>query len=319
MTNPTNPMSPWSQSNPFFQIYVDGSSISEFKICPRRYQLSILGGYQPTVENVNLKFGLLLHRAHELYHHYRYQNINHEDCLRRIVRWAMAETWNKELNLPWTSTHTTKNRYSLIRTIIWYLDNLEFDPLRVIQLNIGKPAVELSFEVPTEYYSKSDELVTYCGHFDRIATLNDEPEPYIVDVKTTGDQLYLSYFNKYTPHNQFSGYSVGGRIAFKLEIRAIIVDAIQVTASLNRFQRGIVERSDYQLREWQDDLSHWLSQMEHCAETQYWPQNDQSCDLYGGCKFRPVCSLKSKSSRQSLLATAYNINHWNPLEKRGDI
>jgi hypothetical protein len=244
------------------------------------------------------------------------QGLNHEDCLRRVVRWAMTETWDSQSNLPWISTHKTKNRFSAIRTIIWYLDNLEFDPIQTIQLANGKPAVELSFEVPTDYHSKSGEQVTYCGHFDRIADFNGEP--VIVDVKTTSDQLSNSFFKKFTPHNQFSGYSMGGRIFYKTEITAIIVDAIQVTASFNRFQRGLVERKDFHLREWQHDLSYWLSQMEHCAEVQYWPQNDQSCDLYGGCPYRAVCSEKSQSSRRHTLANAYTTDHWNPLEKRGD-
>ena len=127
---------------------------------------------------------------------------------------------------------------------------------------------------------------------------------YIKDIKTTKSGLGTRYFDRYSPDNQFSLYVLAGQICFDVEVKGIIADAIQVGTNFSRFERALVPRSKEVLEEWLVDARWWLRAMERCAQDDYWPQNDKSCGLYGGCEFREVCSMRP-ASRETWLERNY--------------
>ncbi len=310
--------SSFSQRRPTLQLALDSTSLGEFKICPRRYQLGILLGYRSHFESVHLVWGLHIHDALEHYWHFKFGGMDHEAALQAVVQRALVRTWNKELNRPWTPDHPTKNRWTLIRTIVWYLDQFgETDPLQTLELSNGKPAVELSFRFESGYRSRDGEPFIICGHLDRLVTF--QGEKWIVDFKSTQQTLSPSFFDKFTPDNQFTIYTLAGRIAFHTKVDGVIVDGCQTAVNFSRFDRQIVTRSDSQLQEWFDDLSFWLSQMEECSTLGRWPQNDKACQLYGGCPFLPVCRQHSPEAARTVLTTHYTPRVWDPLQVRGDI
>lgn len=312
------PNSSFSPHNRLLQLAIDSTSLGEFKICPRRYQLSILLGFTPRSESVHLTFGLLLHGAIEHYHRLRAAGTAHESALVDTVWHSMCNTWDRDLNRPWSSDDHYKNRFTLIRTIVQYLDKWQNDPLETLILSNGNPAVELSFRYDSGYQTQSTgEPWLICGHFDRIASgLSGH---WIVDTKSTKLVISPDWFAKFTPDNQFTIYTSAGRVAFSFDLEGVIVDGCQVLVGESRFQRGLVRRSSWQLDEWHQDLGYWLEQIEGCAISGKWPQNDKSCNLYGGCPFRSVCSAGSAASRDQLLQETYKRRVWDPLQRRGDI
>ena len=307
----------FSLQQPALQLAIDSTSLGEFKICPRRYQYTMIEGWRPKAESVHLTFGILLHRARELYDKVRFTGESHESSVELVVWRTLCETWNSELQRPWASDHKTKNRLTLVRSIVWYLDEkAKDDPLQTVELANGRPAVELSFQFDSGLRTTAGERWLLCGHLDRIAKLNGVP--YIVDIKTTAHSLDPSYFAQYSPDNQFSLYVFAGQIVYEQPIAGLVVDAIQVGTSFSRCQRGLVQRSREQLDEWMAATAWWLHQLERCAVQGDWPQNDKACNLFGGCQFRSVCS-RSPHSRQQWLETDFKRRQWNPLEKRGEI
>ncbi len=308
--------SSFSPTLPGLQIAIDSTSLGEFKTCPRRYYYSIIWGWVPKEENVHLRFGLLLHEARERYDRLRATGADHDDALERVLDVALKETWNRELGRPWISSHPAKNRGSLIRSIVWYLDALgQNDPLETIIDAEGKPLVELSFRFDSGYYSATGESVVLCGHGDRIAKLAGDA--YWVDVKTTKSALDMKYFAGFTPHNQFSLYDIAGQVVYHQKTRGVIVDALQVGATFTRFKRHPVPRTEQHREEWIASFGWWFRLMEQSAQAQDWPMNESSCDLYGGCRFREICS-KSPSSREQWLDQRFTRRSWDPLQRRGD-
>lgn len=160
------------------------------------------------------------------------------------------------------------------------------------------------------------EPFVLCGHLDRIGTLGDDT--FILDRKTTKQTISSDFFAKYSPDNQFSTYTLAGKIAFGLPVQGIIVDAAQVAVTFSRFERGLVERKDDQLDEWYKDFGIYMKMAEFYATQGYWPQNDKSCGNYGGCPFRPICA-KAPSMREEWLSHGYVPRVWDPLRVRGDI
>lgn len=321
----------FSTKNPYLQLALDSTSIGDFKTCPRLYYYRMNGiepglGYAPRTESVHLTFGLLFHSAVERYHHYtsraaEIDTMGHEEALQEVVRWAMCATWDKETG-PWESGDKAKNRFSLIRTIVWYLDTFKDDYIQTITLANGKPAVELSFGFHSHYLSATGEDFVLCGHLDRLGRLGNSN--YIIDLKSTGSTINDRFFDRFTPDNQMTLYCIAGKTAFGVDTEGIIVDACQITVTgfVERggpFMRKQIPRSQFQLDEWHEALGYHLENLEWCATNNQWPQNDKACNLYGGCPFRPVCYAPSKEARQQVLAANYVPRQWNPLEKRGDI
>jgi hypothetical protein len=309
----------FSEKLPTLQIYVDSSSLNEFKICARRYFYKMVLGRQPTQESIHLTFGSLLHLAVEHYHKLRFHRdggLGHVEALRAVVKALMVATWDKEHRRPWSSGDKYKNRFTLIRTVVWYLDQYQNDILTTAVLADGRPAVELAFTIPSGYTAFTGEDFILCGKLDRIAIFKPDGNHYVTDIKSTQSTIGDYYFRRYTPDNQMSMYSIAGAVAFGMPVVGVIIDGCQVAIEFSKFERGLVERTQAQLEEWQEDLGYWFMNLNHCAENNNWPRNDSACSLYGGCPFRPVCSQRNPQAAEQILLGSYAERIWDPHKNR---
>lgn len=317
MTLDTSNNTSFSLALPGLQLAVDSTSLGEFKLCPRKYFYTIICGWQPRSESVHLTFGILYHSTLEHYDNAKAQGNSHQDALDSSVDFALRATWNKALKRPWVSDGKNKNRYTLLRSVIWYLDKFgESDSLETLIIG-GKPAVELSFRFDLGVEASSTgESFAACGHLDRMVRFNDSA--YILDRKTTEHTIDTSFFLKFSPDNQMSMYDLAGQVAFQTPVEGIIIDGVQVAVTFSRYQRGIVPRTQEGRTEWLSGAAKWLAEMEKCAIESDWPMNDKNCHHFGGCPFRPVCS-RPPSAREQWLKTDYSKRIWDPLQRRGDI
>jgi len=325
--------SSFSKVSPGLQIAVDSHSLGAAKTCFRLYYYSIVLGYQPKDLSPHLTFGLLMHGGREQYYHGRAQGAGHEEALQATIEWALAKTWNAALRRPWASDHPEKNRLSLLRTLVWYLDKYgDQDGLKTVILQAGemagKPAVELMFRFGSGLSTAEGEEIQFCGYLDRLASLNDKV--YIDDLKTTRYALSASWFNSFTPYNQFSMYCLAGQVVWKEPVQGLILDGAQIGATFSRFERQLVPRPKEVLEEWVGSTARWLQMLEVCAAegrqleasgrdaAEAWPMNESSCGNYGGCDFRGICS-RSPAARQVWLEAGFRRRVWDPTQARGDV
>lgn len=312
----TQPNSALSTISPNLQLAWDSTSLGELKLCPRKYQLRILEGWQPRAFSVHLTFGLVYHGALERYHHAKAQGKSHEEGVRLAARYTLSTTWDPALKRPWMSDDPNKNRGTLLRTVVWYLDHFEHDPVETVLLANGKPAVELSFRFALDFPAPKGEQYLLCGHLDRIGRLGGET--YILDPKTTKHTISDSYFKQYSPGNQFSTYTFAGKVAFDQPVAGLICDAAQVAVTFSRFQRQPIMRTPGEIDEWVRGLQFWLRSAEFYAAQAHWPMNDKSCGMFGGCEFQSICS-KPPGAREQWLQANFIRRVWDPLQVRGDI
>jgi hypothetical protein len=308
--------SSFSRLSPLLQFAWDSTSLSALKYCPRYYQYSIIEGYTTRSENIHLKFGIEFHAAIELYDRNRATGVSHETALLRSVRQAFINTWDFELKRPWTSDDPSKNRGTLIRAIVWYLTQFEHDTMETIIFADGSPAVEKSFRLDLGFGPEildCEDNYILCGHIDKLVTYDDRV--WVMDYKTTKTALSEDYFAKFSPDCQVSTYSIGGRVIYHKPIEGLLINGIQVGASFARVQRMPISRTASQLEEWLYDLRYWLHEAERFASDGYWPQNDKSCGMYGGCAYRKVCGA-SPEVRPQLLRGLYVKRVWDPLKTR---
>lgn len=213
---------------------------------------------------------------------------------------------------PWRSDDNNKTRFTLVRTVVWYLEQFNEHTLKTVILSNGKPAVELSFRFEPGWYSLDGEPYMLCGHLDRVAMLGDDP--YIVDRKTTKSTISNNYFKGYSPDNQMSLYTIAGRVCYGFNIKGVIIDAAQVAVNFSRFERGFAPRTVDQQEEWLNNTQMWIDMAEKFARKGQWPQNDKSCSNYGGCQFRDICS-KSPQVREAYLSKI-DKRVWDPMVPR---
>lgn len=295
------------------QFAWDSTSLGWLKTCPRLYQYNMIEGWRANEENDNLRFGIEYHQALQDYDISRCAGIPHEDAVYDVVRAVFTRI------ADWRPTHKHKNRYYLIRTVVWYLDQYQNDPAKIYIRQDGRPAVEVSFRFGLPELALDGHEFLLCGHLDKIVEFNDCL--FVMDHKTGVSSPGDYYFRQYDVNNQMTLYTLAGKIVLNAPISGVIINYAHVaaftkTAKPEPFVRGITYRSDDQLEEWLGDLKHWFQRAAEYASDDYWPMNDTACHMYGGCRFRDICS-KSPRVREKFLQSNYNRSDpWNPLKAR---
>lgn len=298
----------FSKTVPQLQIAWDSTSLGLLKTCPRKYYYKMIENWQTREQSLHLDFGIYYHSALEEFDKAMAEGVSHDQATELAVR--------KALSISKTFVGDNyKNRQTLTRAIVWYLEHFKDDPAKTVILANGKAAVELSFRMDLPLTGPDGEPYLACGHLDK--AVEWQGGVYILDRKTTKGALGSFYFDQYSPNNQMSMYSMAGKVVLERDAAGIIIDAVQIAVGFCRYARGITNRTKGQLDEWLDDTLHWIQMAEHFANHNHWPMNDQSCGNYGGCEFRGVCS-KDQSVRHNFLAADFTKRVWDPLISRGD-
>lgn len=335
------------------QVVWDTVSSGALKKCPRYYQLAIREGWSPKGTNPHLLFGLVTHAAFEAYEKARAAGEDHDEGIRQALRYALNRTGtrkdaaqclnpkcgafrdfiketptqqlicyhcngtsfrnHKNVFVPWMSDDKNKNRYTLARTIVWYLDHYVESAEETVILEDGSPALEVWFRLELPIRTEAGAAYVLTGHIDKLVRYNGNL--WFRDLKTTKSTIGSDYFDRYSPDNQMSQYTLGGQVVFDEQLMGGIIDAAQIAINFTKFQRGFVDRTKAQMEEWLGDIQFWLKMAEHFAKEDYWPMNDTACHHYGGCQFRGICN-KDPSIREQFLKSHFERQVWNPLEKR---
>jgi hypothetical protein len=315
------------------QFAWNSTCLGLLKTCPRLYQYTVIEGWGSRDESIHLRFGIEYHSALQDYAIARAAGTDHPAAIHETVRLLHRRVydWNPDRN---SRAGKYKNRETIVGLVIDYLDHFADDPAETFVLEDGSPAVELPFRFELDWGPQAPKFTPstgtieagqpylLSGHLDRV--VNFSGDLYVMDRKTSMSTLSSYYFNQWSPSNQMTLYTLAGKIMLNSPIKGVIIDAAQVLLEKpNAFQRGFTYRSDDQLDEWLVGLRYWLHSAETYATNGYWPQNDTSCDKFGGCKFREVCSRSPQVREQYLRATFDKLDpietYNNPFyERKGD-
>lgn len=124
------------------QWVYDSTTIKLLQGCLRKYDYKFLQGWQEQETPIALAFGRDFHTCMEAYHKCRAYGLDFETSVKRMAR--LAALLGERLQ----SLDTSRTKETLVRSVVWYLDEYKDDPLRTAMLPDGRPAVELSFMLP---------------------------------------------------------------------------------------------------------------------------------------------------------------------------
>lgn len=220
-----------------------------------------------------------------------------------------VETWQ------WVHADSTKNRHTLLRAVVWYVDEQrEEGGVQPYAFPDGKAAVELSFQVPLPVNNPDGTPYILCGHIDSLAQFGEEVG--IRERKTTKASVGTQYFDRYSPDIQIDTYDLVGSVMFPtLLSRWVMLEATQTGEGFARFHRHFISSTEGRRSEFLNDLIRWINRAEADAKSGYYPKNEAACYSHGGCPFREICN-KDPASRQRWLEAEFTKKHWNPLKER---
>lgn len=304
------------------QFVWDSTSLNLAMECPRKYYYSMIRSIVPQETSVHLIFGGIYAAALEHFYHQIFDHGDFDKALISTVRYALLESWTHELTSsgerilgtgqPVHFDHNAKTRETLIRTIIWYLDTFGHetpDGIQTVRLKNGKPAVELSVmaEINDDFF--------YAGHIDRLVTYAGNT--YWMDQKTTGGSIGARFFDSFKPSNQFYGYTWLGKIVLSEPVYGGIIDAAQIAVGFSRFDRRPMSCTPDQLEEWLDSALWTMYAARQWFMLNRYPHNFTSCDKYGGCPYRELCS-RPEAVRERFIESNYKMREkpWDPAVPR---
>lgn len=303
----STPHGPNSSFKDGIQFAWDATSISLFKTCPRKYYYTVILGYVLRVTPPPLAFGIHLHTLFQEWYKLILR-VDKHTALLRIVKLAglLGET------LP--SGDTARSKESLVRTIVWYLDHFWDDKVKTIILPNDQPAVEHHFKL--QIMEHLGILVYICGHIDRLVSW--DRHVWACDYKSTKYALNPQFFAKFKLSTQIPLYVTATHITqseLSPTAHGAIIDGIQLGVNFTRFARMPISFSLEEIDEYILSLQYWIKQaMNACLENVF-PPNEESCDKYGGCVFREICS-KPPARREAFLKGHFTTQLWDPLRRR---
>lgn len=301
----------------------DSTSMKLADECPRKYFYKIIEGWESPYRSVHLWFGGIYAGALERFHKFRADGADYEAALQEVFYWALVESWDHNLDdagnripntgAPAVFDDPNKNRETLLRTIVWYLDHFKDDKYKTLILTNGKAAVEHSFQLPV------DNGIFLCGHNDRLVQ-DVDGNIFVHDQKTTKGTIGVYYFKQFKPDMQMANYTFAGQIIYNVPVSGVIIDAAQIAVGFTRFGRMPIYYSPDELNEWYDETMGMIEGIQAMARKglveENFPRRIASCDKFGGCQFREICSRPPKVRHNFLMADFKQGPKWDPAKPR---
>jgi len=287
-----------------FPLLIDNTSRSDFVSCPRKFYIGRVLNLHPSAKSIHLHAGGAYATGLETLRRAYYV----ED---RPLPEALAEGISDLIRAygnfdPGTSPKTLWN---MVAALAFYCERwpLATDYIKPAKLG-NQYGIEYSDAIPLEdcIHPTSGMPILYGGRCDMIGAYHGQL--FIEDDKTTTSlgQRWLSQWELasgitgYVWMTQMRGYKVQGAI----------LRGVSILARHNEGAESIQYRKSWELERWRTQLSRDIKRMIQCWNEDYWDFNlDHSCNDFGGCPYRKVCT----SPRPEKWLATLKESHWSPI------
>jgi len=280
-----------------FNKILDNSMISDFRLCPRYFQLRHIELLSPKSDSNKFKaaFGTAIHEALEVWY-----SGGGADAMDE----AFKESW-----IPYEGQDD-----SGIRTIIKGLLILE---------EYRKRFAKEDFKIEHTEIGGAFALGEFLILFKCDGVVSKNGKIYIFEHKTSAHRGFLIT----KPNSQLDTYISGVRTLLDMDVEGAIFNQIYFRKGRAKedqrdtisFVREETVRDEKELEEWRNDTLTFASQIDSCSNNDYYPKNTNSCTAYGGCPFIHVCKLPPSDTRESVKEALYTKELWEPWKGARDI
>lgn len=176
-----------------------------------------------------------------------------------------------------------------------YFKSFVDDPYVAYVDEAGRSFVERSFT----FTLHEDETlrVDYFGTIDLIVRHSQTDDLLVCDHKTSSI-VGSDFYNRLKPNHQYTGYLLGVREAFGLNINSFLVNCLQVKprpttarGQAPHFPRQITSRDEADFAEFKMSVISAVHSYLRGRQTGIWPLGHvNTCAQYGGCQYLQICS-----------------------------
>lgn len=274
-------------------VKINSSSVSLINTCKRKAFYALERGLRSELDSEAALFGKAIHAGLEGW----YLN-NHDDD-------KAIEDFKTE-SKPLLSLDENDKRHPKIGVAI--LKNY-FKTYREDNLQIHKDTEGYFIERDFEFLLSDTDFaeIWYFGRIDQAMFDPGLGKVLIVDHKTTSS-LGKEFFNRIKPNHQFTGYVLGAKTCFDLDVDTFMVNGIQVakTEKAQRLTRHRVTYTKEDFDEFREAIEETVRAYLHCRETNRWAMTaPDPCAQWGGCQYRLACESPIQL-RDQILNNQYN-------------
>ncbi len=306
------------------KVRINSSSLSLIQECLRKTKYRLVDKWTSETESPATIFGTAIHKALEVFYYgtpderklpkledmelmsYGHRVDGDEDDLLLRATRAFVLKGERLRMLPESDKRSVQNGVY----ILWHYFKAYLNDPYVAYVDDSGPFVERPFsftllDTPTF-------VIEYFGTIDLIVRHLDTSEKLVADHKTSsvvGNEFYA----RIKPNHQYTGYLMGAKRAFGLDINSFLVNCVQVKEKPKtsrgtppHFPRQITTRDEYDYREFvQAVYRAATSYLEELEMVRAWPLGHvNACASYGGCTFLSVCSAPN-SLRENILKSKF--------------
>lgn len=284
----------------------DNTMLADASDCEQKANVRFFHHLRPSTPNVHLHAGQAFAKGIEALRQHTYPPSGAD---------AVGEATKALLNHYGTfeAGDSAKSLTGMLGALGSYVEqyNPETDHLKPLMLN-GKPAVEFSFAHPLDiHHPVTGEPLIYCGRFDMLGVLNNDPQSlFVVDEKTT-TQLGATWAKQWQLRSQFMGY-VWGAKKFGHPVIGAIVRGISILKRSYGHAEAIVYYPQWMIDRWYDQIHHKLARLIEAWKNDKWQYNfSLTCSAYGGCPYRMLCESENPDQ---WLDPYYQVSAWDPMK-----
>lgn len=307
-------------------VRINSSSLQVIQECMRKAQYTLHEGWIAKEESPATLFGSAVHAFMEVFYSGRFE----ERRLPRLVDFELMAAGQRidgdEEDLCLKSFRAFLKKHEPISELpaedkrsaangAWilhhYLKSFIIDPY-VAYVDDKGPFLERTFTL--KVYEDESRVIEIFGTIDFVFRNLNTNKLIPGDHKTSsflgfGDS---SYFDREKPNHQYTGYIMGCREVFGLDVFEFLVNIIEVKAKPKTergkgpsFPRQPTSRSLEDIEEFRQAVAYYSTMYEASLKSEIWPMGPvQSCASYGSCSFRAVCS-SPKNMRQTILQNKF--------------
>lgn len=294
------------------KIY-DNTRISDYKTCPRKYQLRHIKDWRSEGTAIPLIFGLAWHSGQDaIWPNAR--KVGSQDALARYALASFLETWTEqgmpeELDLEQIEKFNPRTPQVAHEMYVRYIET-RWPVLMEAQLL----AVEQPFAVPmpgledTWYAGRLDKVIEYRG------------EKLVIEHKTTTDYkkdggFRSTYTESWYTDSQVKGYQFGASMFFPGLINVWVDAALVHKKEHGHFRFIPISHATPLLEEWINDTRDWIRRVESDTARGYFPKNENSCvGKYGPCPYINVCRTTPDNALGTEAPDGYKVEKWQPFD-----
>lgn len=290
-----------------FPDTIDSTMLGTFRGCPQKYFRQYMQHYKPRGESVHLIAGGAFAEGIEYARRAFYIDGKDPEQAEAAGLVALIRKYG-DFNPPQGSAKTLER---MSGALAYYFEQYPLGQDGAIPIDRnGIRGIEYSFAEPLRFtHPVTGDPVLYTGRADLVA--NYAGGAFAFDEKTTSS-LGASWANQWEMRSQFTGYAWASKQS-GYPIQGIVVRGVSILKTKYETMQVLTYRDQFQIDRWEQQTLRDLARLRKCWEEDYYDFNlDHSCNEYGGCSLKRVCS---SNDPQAWLDTEFEIRIWDPLKR----